>query len=83
MSESDGLKKLTEYLNQTRRQAETAIDVLNKKIDEMEQENNTCLGMNIFCIYSSVDNNAYLWDFTLRSHNRKIRKGTRPFQRKL
>mmetsp|Transcript_3881 Transcript_3881/g.5336 ORF Transcript_3881/g.5336 Transcript_3881/m.5336 type:complete len:356 (+) Transcript_3881:16-1083(+) len=45
MSESDGLKKLTEYLNQTRRQAEAAIDALNVKIQEMKDENLTCMKM--------------------------------------
>jgi len=39
MSESDGLKKLTEYLQQTRRQAESAIDVLNEKVSELQHEN--------------------------------------------
>jgi flagellar biosynthesis chaperone FliJ len=34
----DGLQKLTEYLNQTRRQAELAIDTLNAKIHELENE---------------------------------------------
>lgn len=32
VSESEGLKKLIEYLNQTKRQAETAIDILNSQI---------------------------------------------------
>jgi hypothetical protein len=32
VTESEGLKKLIEYLNQTKRQAETAIDVLNGRI---------------------------------------------------
>jgi hypothetical protein len=45
MSENDGLKKLTEYLNQTRRQAEAAIDALNIKIQEMKDENITCMKM--------------------------------------
>ena len=45
MSASDGLLKLTEYLNQTRRQAEAAIDVLNKRIEEMKEENETCMNM--------------------------------------
>jgi DNA repair exonuclease SbcCD ATPase subunit len=45
MAESDGLKKLTEYLNQTRRQAEGAIDVLNEKISELENENNILVKM--------------------------------------
>ena len=39
MSAADGLQKLTEYLNQTRRQAETAIDVLNKRIFELQENN--------------------------------------------
>ena len=43
MSASDGLLKLTEYLNQTRRQAEAAIDVLNSRIEEMKEENETCI----------------------------------------
>ena len=45
MSASDGLLKLTEYLNQTRRQAEAAIDVLNNRIEEMKEENETCMNM--------------------------------------
>jgi chromosome segregation ATPase len=40
-----GLQKLTEYLNQTRRQADLAIDTLNDKISEMQEENETCLDM--------------------------------------
>ena len=39
MSSADGLQKLTEYLNQTRRQAEAAIDVLNKRIFELQESN--------------------------------------------
>lgn len=38
-----GLAKLTEYLNQTRRQAETAIDTLNERINELTQENERAL----------------------------------------
>ena len=38
MSESDGLSKLAEYLNQTRRQAEQSIDILNSKISELVNE---------------------------------------------
>ena len=38
MSESDGLSKLAEYLNQTRRQAEQSIDILNAKISELANE---------------------------------------------
>lgn len=44
-SERDGLTKLTDYLNQTRRQATAAIDVLNEKIDEMRIENETCMNI--------------------------------------
>lgn len=43
-SESEGLSKLTEYLAQTRRQAEISIDLLNNKIVELEQENDYKLG---------------------------------------
>lgn len=39
MSESDGLHKLTAYLNQTRRQAEAAVDALNLQIGELQKEN--------------------------------------------
>lgn len=39
MAESDGLRKLTEYLNQTKRQAENAIDILNIKINELQEQN--------------------------------------------
>ena len=39
MSTSDGLQRLTEYLNQTRRQAELAIDTLNKRLLELEATN--------------------------------------------
>jgi prefoldin subunit 5 len=39
MSESEGLAKLTEYLKQTRRQAEVAIDNLNGQIATLVQEN--------------------------------------------
>lgn len=45
MAEGDGLHRLTEYLNQTRRQAEMAIDVLNRKVEEMKEENATCMKM--------------------------------------
>jgi hypothetical protein len=45
MSEGDGLKKLTAYLQQTRKQAESAIDLLNEKISEMQEENGTCMEM--------------------------------------
>lgn len=34
-----GLAKLTEYLNQTRRQAENSIDILNTRIKELTDEN--------------------------------------------
>lgn len=44
MSESAGLAKLTEYLNQTRKQAELSIDILNKKISELENENERLSG---------------------------------------
>lgn len=43
MSESDGLRKLTEYLAQTRRQAETAIDELNRQIVDLKKENEMCM----------------------------------------
>lgn len=39
MSSSDGLHRLTEYLAQTRRQANAAIDVLNKRVEELELSN--------------------------------------------
>lgn len=39
MEESLGLRKLTDYLNQTKRQAENAIDLLNNKIEELSNEN--------------------------------------------
>lgn len=39
MGEDGGLRKLTEYLNQTRRQAEIAIDTLNAKLFELEEAN--------------------------------------------
>lgn len=39
MSESDGLQRLTAYLNQTRRQAEAAVDALNVEISRLQQEN--------------------------------------------
>ena len=39
MSESDGLQKLTAYLNQTRRQAEAAVDALNVQIEDLRKEN--------------------------------------------
>jgi DNA repair exonuclease SbcCD ATPase subunit len=41
MSESEGLAKLTEYLKNTRRQAEQAIDILNSKLSEVTTENET------------------------------------------
>lgn len=43
--EKEGLPKLVEYLNQTRRQAENAIDSLNVKVTELQSENDTCLSM--------------------------------------
>ncbi|KAJ1397444.1 hypothetical protein B484DRAFT_458698 [Ochromonadaceae sp. CCMP2298] len=42
MSESDGLHKLTQYLNQIRRQAEASIDTLNQQIQELRDENSKC-----------------------------------------
>ena len=39
MSENDGLRKLSEYLHQTKRQAEHAVDILNTKITELQLEN--------------------------------------------
>jgi hypothetical protein len=39
-----GLAKLTEYLNQTRRQAEASIDVLNTKIQALTEENEKLAG---------------------------------------
>lgn len=41
--ESDGLQKLTEYLNQTRRQAEIAIDNLNEQLNRLKKENDNNL----------------------------------------
>lgn len=38
VSSTDGLHKLTEYLNQTRRQAELAIDTLNNQIKTLQEE---------------------------------------------
>lgn len=32
VSEAEGLKKLIEFMNQTKRQAEAAIDIMNEKI---------------------------------------------------
>ena len=39
MTSSDGLQRLTEYLAQTRRQANAAIDILNTKVEELELRN--------------------------------------------
>ena len=39
MASSDGLHRLTEYLTQTRRQANAAIDILNTRIEELESSN--------------------------------------------
>lgn len=39
MSETEGLAKLTEYLKQTRRQAEIAIDNLNNQLSDAQKEN--------------------------------------------
>eukprot|EP01039_Chlorochromonas_danica_P010103 gene10103-11183_t len=39
MAESEGLVKLTEYLKQTRRQAEAAIDHLNAQIEVLNEDN--------------------------------------------
>lgn len=44
MSESDGLAKLTEFLKQTRRQAELAIDNLNSQIQILTRENDELKG---------------------------------------
>lgn len=44
MSEADGLKRLTEYLNQTRKQAEQAVDCLNVRIKDLEQDREKFLG---------------------------------------
>lgn len=40
-----GLVKLTEYLNQTRRQSEMAIDLLNERIHELSTENDKAMKM--------------------------------------
>jgi len=39
MSQAEGLSKLTEYLKQTKRQAEAAVDHLNKEISRLSEEN--------------------------------------------
>jgi hypothetical protein len=39
MSQAEGLSKLTEYLKQTKRQAEAAVDHLNKEITRLSEEN--------------------------------------------
>ena len=44
MSENAAILRLTEYLNQTRRQAEHSIDLLNQKLKELEQELETNAG---------------------------------------
>ena len=41
MSQSEGLAKLTEYLHQTRQQAERSIDTLNERVREVEAERDT------------------------------------------
>ena len=48
ISESEGLRKLTEFLNQTRRQAETAIDALNVQVKQLSQD---CDKYRDECIY--------------------------------
>ena len=48
ISESEGLRKLTEFLNQTRRQAETAIDALNAQVKQLTQD---CDKYRDECIY--------------------------------
>ena len=48
VSESEGLRKLTEFLNQTRRQAETAIDALNAQVKQLTQD---CDKYRDECIY--------------------------------
>lgn len=48
ISESEGLRKLTEYLNQTRRQAETAIDALNAQVQQLSQD---CDKYRDECVY--------------------------------
>ena len=48
ISESEGLRKLTEYLNQTRRQAETAIDALNAQVLQLSQD---CDKYRDECVY--------------------------------
>ena len=45
-TDSDGIKKLTEYLKQTRRQAEIAIETLNNKVIELQQQNDILLQQN-------------------------------------
>lgn len=39
LREGEGLRKLTEYLTQTRRQAEAAVDALNGEIAELQETN--------------------------------------------
>lgn len=46
MSESEGLQKLTEYLKQTRRQAEIAIDNLNNQVISLRHENDELRAVN-------------------------------------
>lgn len=41
MSQAEGLSKLTEYLKQTKRQAEAAVDHLNKEIIRLNEENSS------------------------------------------
>ena len=40
VNSNEGLSKLTEYLNQTRRQAAASIDMLNQRIYELENGSN-------------------------------------------
>jgi hypothetical protein len=56
MSESDGLHKLTAYLNQTRRQAEAAVDALNIQIKERENKNEK---YELLCLKLEEDKNYY------------------------
>jgi len=41
MSKDDGLDQLAVFLKRTKEQAERSIDILNEKIEELENENQT------------------------------------------
>ena len=56
MSKDDGLDQLAVFLKRTKEQAERSIDILNEKIGELENENQTLKNS-----LDELNNKVWLW----------------------